>query len=287
MTGSALPGVPSGAARLAGVVGWPVDHSLSPAIHNYWIRKCGLDAAYVPLPVQPGHLETAIRALPAMGFRGCNVTVPHKVDVRAFLDDETEQARLVGAVNTVFVDGERLLGANTDVGGFLGGLGDQAPGWERSEAKTVVVGAGGAARAVVAGLRSALAGEIVVANRTLGKAEEIASRFKDVRAESVGRLEAELQHAGLLVNTTTLGMRNAPDLDPDLAGLRDDAVVVDIVYAPLVTALLRSAGRRGLTTVDGLGMLLHQAVGGFEGWFGIRPEVDQDVRAHVLAALDA
>ncbi len=275
----------SGVTQVAGIVGWPVGHSLSPWIHSFWIRKYRLDAAYVPLPVQPGHLATALRALPALGFRGCNVTVPHKVEARTLVDEESTLASVVGAVNTIFIEDGRLLGRNTDVDGFLEGLREQAPGWGRSDRRAVVVGAGGAARAVVAGLRAELAGEIVIANRTLAKAEAIVQRFDNARAVGLRELEAELQGAGLLVNASTLGMTEGPTLDPDLAGLAADAVVADIVYAPLETALLRTASRRGLATVDGLGMLLHQAVPGFEGWFGVRPKVDQELRKHVLATL--
>ena len=285
MTEDALTRASSGGTQLAGIVGWPVGHSLSPRIHSFWIRKYRLDAAYVPLPVQPGHLATALRALPALGFRGCNVTVPHKVEARALVDEESTLASVVGAVNTIVIQDGRLLGRNTDVDGFLEGLREQAPGWSRSDRRAVVVGAGGAARAVVAGLRAELDGEIVIANRTLAKAKDIIQQFDNTRAVGLRELEAELDGAGLLVNTSTLGMMDGPTLDPDLAGLAANAVVADIVYAPLETALLRTASRRGLATVDGLGMLLHQAVPGFEGWFGVRPRVDQELRNHVLATL--
>ncbi len=273
-----------GATRLAGIVGWPVHHSLSPLIHSYWIRRHRLAAAYVPLAVRQQDLETALRALPALGFRGCNVTVPHKVAVRRIVDEETERARTVGAVNTIFVRDGRLLGDNTDVGGFVEGLREQAPGWDRLARRAVVVGAGGAARAVVAGLRAALSGEIVIANRTRTRAEDLARQFERVRAVSLRALESELGGTDLLVNASTLGMGAGPVLDPDLTGLPDHAVVADIVYAPLRTALLRRAARRGLAIVDGLGMLLHQAVPGFEGWFGRRPRVDEELRRHVLRA---
>lgn len=286
MTQEASAGPSSAGTRLAGIVGWPVVHSLSPVIHSYWIRKHRLDAAYVPLPVRPGHLATALRALPALGFRGCNVTVPHKVEARSLVDEESALAGTVGAVNTIFVRDGRLIGANTDVGGFVAGLHEQRPEWHRSGRRAVVVGAGGAARAIVAGLRAEHGDEIVIANRTLAKAEEIAAQFEGVRAVGLRDLEAELTGAGLLVNASTLGMGNGPTLDPDLAGLAADAVVADIVYVPLETALLRGASRRGLATVDGLGMLLHQAVPGFEGWFGVRPVVDHDLRKHVLATLE-
>ncbi len=275
----------TGAGKLSGIVGWPVRHSLSPAIHSYWIQKYELDAAYVPLPVEPQKLETALRALPALGFQGCNITAPHKVEARALVDDETDLARVVGAINTIFVRDGRLIGANTDVDGFLDGLNQQAPGWNTLKGHAVLVGAGGAARAVLAGLRDALDGEIVIANRTVTKAEELAKRFDEVRAVALDNLDSELRGASLLVNSSTLGMEDGPVLDPELGGLDADAVVADIVYAPLETTLLHSASCRGLATVDGLGMLLHQAVPGFEGWFGIRPEVDEDLRNHVLAAL--
>lgn len=285
MTGHLSSAFLTGAGKLSGIVGWPVRHSLSPAIHSYWIQKYQLDAAYVPLPVEPQNLEIALRALPTLGFQGCNITAPHKVEARALVDEETDLAKAVGAINTIFIRDGQLIGGNTDVDGFLDGLNQQAPGWKTLKGHAVLVGAGGAARAVLAGLTDAFDGEIIIANRTVARAEELAKRFDGVRAVSLDSLDSELRGAGLLVNTSTLGMEDGPVLDLELGGLVGDAVVADIVYAPLETTLLHSASRHGLATVDGLGMLLHQAVPGFEGWFGVRPEVDEDLRNYVLAVL--
>jgi len=275
----------SGKARLAGVIGWPVGHSRSPRLHGYWLEQYGIDGAYVPLAVPPERIEDAIRALPALGFRGANVTVPHKEAALRIVDRVDPVARRIGAVNTIVVgeDG-RLEGRNTDAYGFITNLRQGAPEWRPAAGPALVLGAGGAARAVVAALVDAGVPEIRLYNRTVAKAEALA---RDVGGPIRVVTEPEPAGAALLVNTTTLGMAGQPPLDLDLATLAPEAVVTDIVYTPLITPLLAAARARGNVVVDGLGMLLHQAVPGFEAWFGVRPEVTGELREFVLNGLAA
>ena len=270
----------SGKAKLAGVIGWPVGHSRSPRLHGYWLEKNGIDGAYVPLAVLPERLEDAIRALPALGFRGANVTVPHKEAALGLMDRVDPVARRVGAVNTIIVgeDG-RLEGRNTDAYGFITNLRAGAPHWRPEAGPALVLGAGGAARAVVAALIDAGVPEVRLHNRTAAKAETLA---RDIGGPVRVVSEPELAGAALLVNTTTLGMAGQPPLNLDLTKLPKTAVVTDIVYTPLITPLLAAAQARGTVIVDGLGMLLHQAVPGFEAWFGVRPEVTDELRDFVL-----
>jgi shikimate dehydrogenase len=275
----------SGRARLAGVMGWPVAHSLSPRLHGYWLQHYGIDGAYVPLPVRPERLGSALRALPDLGFAGCNLTVPHKEAALAALDEVAEDARRIGAVNTILVraDGS-LYGWNTDIEGFAQSLIAALPEWSIAGKYAVVLGAGGAARAVVAAVQNLGAEEVVILNRTRERAEALARDLGGaIRPLAWERRRAALSQAALLINTTTLGMLGKPPLSIDLAPLPTDAVVADIVYAPLETPLLAEARRRGYRVVDGLGMLLYQAVPGFEAWFGQRPEVTPALRDFVLA----
>jgi shikimate dehydrogenase len=275
----------SGRARLAGVMGWPVAHSLSPRLHGYWLRHYGIDGAYVPLPVRPERLGSALRALADLGFAGCNLTVPHKEAALGALDEVAEDARRIGAVNTILVraDGS-LYGWNTDIEGFAQSLIAALPEWSIAGKHAVVLGAGGAARAVVAAVQNLGAEEVVILNRTRERAEALATDLGEaIRPLSWERRSEALSQAALLINTTTLGMLGKPPLSIDLAPLPTDAVVADIVYAPLETPLLAEARRRGHRVVDGLGMLLYQAVPGFEAWFGRRPEVTPALRDFVLA----
>ncbi len=275
----------SGRARLAGVMGWPVAHSLSPRLHGYWLRHYGIDGAYVPLPVRPERLGSALRALPDLGFAGCNLTVPHKEAALGALDEIAEDASRIGAVNTILVraDGS-LYGWNTDIEGFAQSLIAALPEWSIAGKHAVVLGAGGAARAVVAAVQNLGAEEVVILNRTRERAEALATDLGEaIRPLSWERRSEALSQAALLINTTTLGMLGKPPLSIDLAPLPTDAVVADIVYAPLETPLLAEARRRGHGVVDGLGMLLYQAVPGFEAWFGRRPEVTPALRDFVLA----
>jgi shikimate dehydrogenase len=275
----------SGAARVAGVIGWPVTHSKSPRVHGYWLDQHGIDGAYVPLAVKPDDLHNAVRALPKLGFQGANVTVPHKQAAAELCDDLEPHAQRLGVVNTLICSGTTIRGANTDGLGFLNNLFHGAPAWRPERAPAVVLGAGGAARAVVVALLDAGADEIRVLNRTRMKAEALADEFGHrVRVHDWGDWPRALPEAGLLVNTTSLGMTGQPELAIDLNPLPAHAVVNDIVYEPLETALLAAARARGNAVVDGLGMLLYQAVPGFQAWFGVHPKVTDDLRARVLAA---
>ncbi|MGE5517603.1 MAG: shikimate dehydrogenase [Bacteroidota bacterium] len=274
----------SGKAKLAGVIGWPVGHSRSPRLHGYWLKHLGIDGAYVPLAVKPEDFETVLRALPRMGFAGANVTVPHKERALALADHVEPLARRIGAVNTLVVrpDGS-VEGRNTDAFGFLENLRHGAAHWQPEAGPAVVLGAGGAARAVCAALVDAGVPEIRLVNRSAARAEQVAAdmggRFTVLGWDGVNDA---LDGANLLVNTTTLGMTGQPRLEIDLTALPLHAVVNDIVYAPLMTELLVAAAARGNKVVDGLGMLLWQAVPGFEAWFGAKPEVTPALRDFVL-----
>ena len=280
----------TGRTRLAGIMGWPISHSRSPALHNFWLDEHGIDGVYVPLPVRPENLAQALRALPVLGFRGCNLTLPHKQMAILIVDRVDALARRIGAMNTVVVAADGSLeGSNTDVYGFRESLRDAAPDWDAAAGAAVVLGAGGAARAVVAALIEAGAGEIRLVNRTLARARRIAEDLATASARlSVYRWEerdAVLEGAGLLVNATSLGMAGEPELAVDLAALPVAAIVFDIVYVPLETALLAAARARGNRTVDGLGMLLHQGRPGFEAWFGVPVQATRELRAAVLTTL--
>jgi shikimate dehydrogenase len=282
----------TGKARLAGIMGWPVSHSRSPALHNFWLDQRAIDGAYVPLAVRPDRLSEALRALPALGFRGCNLTLPHKQMALSIVDRVDPVARRVGAMNTVVVANDGSLeGSNTDIYGFRENLRDCVPDWRPTAGAAVVLGAGGSARAVVAALIEAGVDEIRLVNRTQARAEAVAhelgvgpTRLSVAAWENRGHV---LEHAGLLVNTTSLGMAGEPDLDIDLARLPSAAIVVDNVYVPLETPLLAAARRRGHRVVDGLGMLLHQGRPGFEAWFGVPVTVTPELRAAVLMTLSA
>ncbi|MGH6954195.1 MAG: shikimate dehydrogenase [Alphaproteobacteria bacterium] len=271
---------PSGKARLAGVMGWPIAHSRSPLLHGHWLERYGIDGAYVPLAVRPSDLRVALRALPALGIAGVNVTVPHKEAALGHLDGLDEIARRLGAVNTVVVaqDG-RLEGRNSDGFGFMANLRDKAPAWRADAGPAVMLGAGGAARAIGFALVAAGVPELRIANRTPARAAALA-RDLGVQCRVLdwsARAEA-LADAALLVNATSLGMAGQAALELDLERLATDAVVDDIVYAPLETELLEAARARGNVVVDGLGMLLHQARPAFRAFFGVDPEVTAELR---------
>src|SRR6516165_2670263 len=253
----------SGKARLAGIMGWPVAHSRSPALHGFWLAENGIDGAYVPLPVRPQHIERALRALPVLGFRGCNLTIPHKQAALSIVDRVEPLARRIGAVNTIVVQPDGSLeGRNTDAFGFLESLRAMVPDWSATAGPATILGAGGAARAVIAALSDAGVGEIRVVNRTRARAETVATDI-----------------------ATSLGMAGEPALMLDLSALPRSSPVVDIVYVPLETDLLANARRRGHPVVDGLGMLLHQGRPGFEAWFGTPVRVTNELRSAVLATL--
>lgn len=280
----------TGRTKVAGIMGWPVAHSRSPALHNFWLEEQGIDGAYIPLPVRPKQLAGALRALPMLGLRGCNLTIPHKQLALSAVDHVEPMARRIGAINTIIVapDG-RLEGRNTDAFGFRENLRETVPDWNPAAGAAVVLGAGGAARAVVAALTEARVEEIRLVNRTEARAElvarELAAPPCRITVHPWSARSPVLQDAGLLVNTTSLGMTDEPELEIDLALLPVSAVVVDIVYVPLETGLLLAARRHGNRTVDGLGMLLHQGRPGFEAWFGAPVRVTRELRAAVLTTL--
>ena len=272
------------ASRRACIIGHPVKHSRSPMIHAHWLRSFGLEGSYDREDVPPDAIEAFLRGPAVRGYVGGNVTIPHKEAVFRLVDRRTARAEALGAVNTVWLEDGLLWGDNTDVTGFLANLDEGAPGWDASLDKAVVLGAGGAAAAIVAGIKERGARRILVANRTKEKAEDLVRRFGSaVEAVDWPVSDETLAGAGLLVNTTSLGMTGKADLDLDLSALPGHAVVTDAVYVPLETRLLAAARARGLRAVDGLGMLLHQAVPGFERWFGRRPTVTPELRAMVEA----
>lgn len=270
--------------RLACLIGWPAAHSRSPLIHHYWLRTLGIPGGYVIEAVPPDELQDFVFRLTLRGFVGANVTIPHKERVLA-LSAPDARARAIGAANTLWFEDGELRSTNTDVEGFINNLDASAPGWETS-AEALVLGAGGGARAVVFGLLERGIARVHLVNRTRERAQALASQFGDkVRPAGWEAIADLLPRAGLLVNTTSLGMRGQGALDLDVSGLPDGAVVADLVYVPLTTPLLAAAKARGLKTADGLGMLLHQAVRGFELWFGRRPQVTSELRALVEADL--
>ncbi|KUJ77404.1 shikimate dehydrogenase [Ruegeria profundi] len=269
---------------LAGVIGHPIAHSKSPQLHGHWLKKYGLAGHYVPMDVAPDDLGVVLRSLPKAGFVGANVTVPHKETALRLADFVSKRAKLIGAANTLFFgeDG-KIYADNTDGYGFMQNLRDGAPDWSPSDGPAVVFGAGGASRAVLQGLLEAGVPKIMLTNRTQARADQLKEEFGD-RITVVDWIQAGnvIEEAELVVNTTSLGMQGQPELRVPLDGLQPGAVVTDLVYAPLKTKLLQTAEDAGCTTVDGLGMLLYQAVPGFERWFGTRPEVTDDLRAAVL-----
>lgn len=271
--------------RAACVVGWPVAHSRSPLIHGHWIKQLKLAADYRREAVEPGTEADFFANLAARGYVGCNVTLPHKEAALAASRPD-DRARAVGAANTLWLEGGTLLSTNTDVEGFTNNLDAAVPDWDRRGREAVVLGAGGSARAVVYGLIERGFARVHVVNRTFDRAQALRDRFGDaVQPANWSALPHLLARAGLLVNTTLLGMTGQPRLDIDLSPLPADAVVSDLVYAPLETELLAAARSRGLAVADGLGMLLHQAVRGFSLWFGVRPEVTPQLRALIEADL--
>lgn len=276
----------TGKTMVAGVFGWPINHSRSPRLHGFWLAKYGIDGAYLPFSTRPENLVEGIRALPKLGFRGGNITLPHKERALSAVDELTDVARRIGAVNTLIVrDDGSILGDNTDGYGFLQHLQTSAPAWRADAGPAVVLGSGGAARAIIVALLDAGVPKLILTNRTASRAENLARELGG-KIEVIGwddRATA-LKDAGLLVNTTQLGQAGQSPLDLDLKHLPTTAVVDDIVYVPLETNLLASARARGNKVVDGIGMLLHQARPGFKAWFGVAPEVDVALREFVLAS---
>ncbi|MBF0129219.1 MAG: shikimate dehydrogenase [Alphaproteobacteria bacterium] len=274
----------SGKARLAGVIGWPIGHSRSPRLHAYWLDRYGIDGAYIPLRVPPDRLAYVLRALAYAGFKGINVTVPHKEAALTLMDEVSPEARRIGAVNTiVFDDRERMIGSNTDGYGFIENIRSGHPSWTATSGPAVVLGSGGAARAVCAALLAQGSPEIRLINRTPERAMTVAGDLGGpIQVIPWAERSFVLNDCSLLVNTTTLGMQGGLPLDLDLSRLPVSALVTDIVYTPLETELLRTARARGNPVMDGLGMLLHQARPGFSLWFGVEPEVTPALRDWVL-----
>ena len=273
---------------LACVVGWPVKHSRSPVIHRFWLKELGIAGDYVVQPVEPERAQAFFADFAESGYVGANVTVPHKEVAFAAVADMEPAARSIGAVNTLWLDGRRLHGTNTDGFGFLANLDQEAPGWDIAPGAAVVLGAGGASRAVLWALANRGFAPIHLVNRTEARSETLARQFGPaIRPAGWRELPSLLAGARLLVNTTSLGMEGQPPLSVDLSPLPTDALVTDLVYVPLETALLAAARGRGLTVVDGLGMLLHQAAPGFERWFGGRPVVTRALRTAVLRSMAA
>lgn len=272
---------------LAGVMGFPIIHSRSPAIHNHWLAEYGLLGHYAPLAVKPEGLEAALRALHPLGFSGVNLTIPLKELVMPLLDEIDPVARAIGAVNCVVVgENGRLRGFNYDAFGYVESLREAAPAWRADAGPAVVLGAGGAARAILAGLIGEGAKEIRLANRTFERAQKLAAEFgPSVTPIDWDEREDALEGAALLVNTTSMGMIGQPPLDIALDGLPPGALVSDIVYVPLETDLLAQARKRGLKGVDGLGMLLHQARPAFRDWFGPMPKVSLELRRKIEASM--
>lgn len=272
---------------LAGVIGWPVAHSRSPKIHQYWLEKHGLYGAYVHLPVARGNLHIALPGLAALGFRGCNITLPHKVDALKLVHDVDANARRVGAINTIVIQADgSLKGFNHDGFGFIQSVLDAKPDWRAEAGPVAVLGAGGAARAVVVALADRGATEIRLINRTFDTAQALAREFgAPVKALPWEDRHAALADIALLVNTTNQGMHGNPALDLNLDALPAHALVSDVIYVPLETPLLAAARLRGNPTVDGLGMLLHQARPAFQAWFSVLPDVTPELRRLVEATL--
>jgi shikimate dehydrogenase len=270
--------------RAACLIGWPAAHSRSPLIHHYWLRKFGIEGGYTIEAIPPERFAEFVSRLSAHGFVGANITLPHKERALALTVPDA-RARAVGAANTLWYDGAELRSTNTDIEGFVGNLDASVDGWDGIE-EALVLGAGGASRAVVFGLLERGIKHVYVANRTMERAQALADQFgAAVRPIEWAAIDGVLPRAGLLVNTTSLGMHDQPGIDVDVNLLSSRAIVADLVYVPLETALLKAARARGLRTADGLGMLLHQAVRGFELWFGQRPQVTPELRALVEADL--
>lgn len=260
--------------KRACVIGWPIEHSRSPIIHNYWLRTLGIDGCYTREPVRPEELREFLASLEDRGFSGCNVTLPHKEAALALSSERDAAAQAIGAANTLWLENGRLCASNTDAYGYMTYLHHRAPQWNAADAPVVILGAGGAARAIIHGFLDAGVSRVKLCNRSRGRSEELAGHFGSrVEVWDWSARNDAISDAGVVVNTTTLGMKGAGDPGIDFSRARPGTIVSDIVYVPLETSFLASARAHGLATVDGLGMLLYQAVPGFERWFGVRPQV--------------
>ncbi len=272
------------APPLAGVIGFPISHSKSPILHGYWLRELGIQGYYVPLLMSQAEFVGGLRSLIKLGFKGVNVTLPHKIPALGLADTTTDRAALIGAANTLtFKEDGSISADNTDGYGFIQNLRQNVPDWRADDGPALVLGSGGAARAIVSALLSEGVTELRLTNRTRGRAEMLADQFgAKVEVIDWNRASDAMDGALTIVNTTSLGMAGQPELPVILDSAPLTAIVSDIVYTPLETDFLKAARSRGLQTVDGLGMLLHQGVPGFENWFGMRPEVTDGLRNAVL-----
>ena len=273
--------------KRACVIGWPIGHSRSPLIHVYWLKKYGIEGSYTKEAIKPEDVAAFLTTLEARGLQGCNVTVPHKEAAFAAADLKDKSALAVGAANTIWREGNKIICANTDTYGFMQHLSLSAPNWLKRDAPVAVLGAGGAARAIIYGFLEAGVDEILLFNRSRERANIIAQHYgPKVKALDWADRAHASRNAAVLVNSTTLGMKGQGSPEIDFADFHNDCVVADIVYVPLQTAFLSAAHVHGLKTVDGLGMLLHQAVPGFEKWFSVRPAVTPELRALILADIE-
>lgn len=271
------------------VAGYPIKHSRSPLIHGYWLKQFGIEGSYNAVEVHPDaftNFLAQIKSGEEGGFVGGNVTIPHKESAFQYADKPDELAQELGAANTIWLEDGELCATNTDGHGFIANLDERHPGWDKA-GKAVVLGAGGASRAIIQALRNRGLSEIHVLNRTVERAQELSDRFGEkVHAHSMSALQETMSGAGLFVNTTSLGMDGSEIPDFDFSPLAAAAVVTDIVYVPLKTPILKIAEQQGFAIVDGLGMLLHQAAPGFEKWFGARPKVDETLRSLIIADME-
>ncbi|MFZ5931540.1 MAG: shikimate dehydrogenase [Pseudomonadota bacterium] len=271
----------------AGIIGWPVNHSRSPILHGYWLRKYAIAGSYERIPIAPENFAAEFRALAVQGYVGANITIPHKQSAMTCCDELDSNAQRLKAVNTIVIKDGRFYGSNTDGFGFMENLRQGAPDWKPHAGPVVIIGAGGAARAVIAALCDAGVKEIHLFNRTRARADQLASDLGGpIMTGDWTRLPRALSDCGLLVNCSSLGMAGQPPLEISLQALPPSAYVTDLVYTPLLTPLLIAAAARGNPTIDGLGMLLHQARPGFAAWFGIMPEVDDALRNLLLSDIE-
>lgn len=274
--------------KKTGVIGWPINHSRSPLIHGYWLKVYELAGSYELISVSPAEAGLFFKSFKQSGYIGANITIPHKEAVIPYLDTVDEAATVIGAVNTIWVEDDQLHGTNTDWLGFLGNLDTGSPGWDKKIKTALVLGAGGASRGIIYALIQRGFTKIHVANRSVERAQDIAIHFGSaVIPHALDDADQWVAESGFIVNTTSLGMENNPPLSLSLENAAPHCLITDIVYSPLETSLLRQAKLRGLKTVDGLGMLLHQAAPGFERWFGVLPIIDDELRQIILKDMGA
>jgi len=273
--------------KLAAVLGWPISQSKSPILHGHWLKRYKINGSYIPLAMPPDNFDLLFKALPKMGFLGCNVTVPFKERAFQLADYHSATAKRLKAANTIKFNEDGSISAdNTDGYGFIANIKQQNQNWDPKAGTAYVVGAGGASRAVIAALLDEGVPEIILTNRTISRAEKLASDIGgNIKIIKVNESQKYLQDASFVINTTTMGMAGGPDLKFPMEALNSNALVTDLIYNPLITPFLANAQEQGCEVIDGLGMLLHQAVPGFESWFGVQPEADDELRITILQNL--